>query len=263
MEKRILKPLLWAVFAIAFAFASVQAARAASGDVGPTDKWAWGTNIGWVNFSPTHGGVSVYEDHLEGYAWGETVGWIRLGSYSGGGAHTYANDAANTYGVNNDGSGNLSGYAWGTNIGWINFNPTHGGVRVDPVSGKFEGYAWGENVGWISFKGGSGANAYQVVADLSPDVVTLQADEHPGVSAQSWTLTATVSSNAGIAEGTVTFKDGETVLGTAGLVDGVASFTVTALCVGPHTLTAEYNGAVSNAVEVWANQYLFLPVIFR
>jgi len=34
------------------------------------------------------------------------------------GAYTYANDAADIYGVNNDSHGNLEGYAWGTNVGW-------------------------------------------------------------------------------------------------------------------------------------------------
>jgi hypothetical protein len=77
-------------------------------------------SAGWINFNPTHGEVTVYADHLEGYAWGENIGWIRLGTHTGGGAHTYTNDAAGTYGVNNDGSGSLSGYAWGTNVGRIN-----------------------------------------------------------------------------------------------------------------------------------------------
>ena len=36
------------------------------------------------------------------YRYGENVGWIRLGSYDGGGSHTYANDAATTYGVSNE-----------------------------------------------------------------------------------------------------------------------------------------------------------------
>ncbi len=193
MEKRILKTLLCAVFTIAFAFAGVQAVRAASGDVDPTNKWAWGTNIGWVNFNPTYGGVSVYEDHLEGYAWGENIGWIRLGAYTGGGAHTYANDAATTYGVNIDGAGNLSGYAWGSNIGWINFNPTHGGLTVDPITGKFDGYAWAENVGWISFKGGSGAKAYRVEADFPPAVQSItRADPNP-TAAASLNFTVTFS----------------------------------------------------------------------
>jgi len=137
-------------------------ATAQTGNIDPANKWAWGTNVGWINFRPTDGGVTVYEDHLEGYAWGENIGWIRLGSYEGGGAHTYANTTATDYGVNRDASGNLSGYAWGTNVGWINFDPLHGGVTIDPATGSFDGYAWGENVGWISFKN-TGPVAYNVV----------------------------------------------------------------------------------------------------
>lgn len=136
----------------------------AAGNIDATNKWAWGSNIGWINFNPTHGGVTVYDDHLEGYTWAENIGWIRLGAYTGGGAHTYANDAAGTYGVNNDGHGNLSGYAWGTNVGWINFNPSHSQVTIDPDTGEFDGYAWAENVGWIHFRN-SGTNAYSVLAD--------------------------------------------------------------------------------------------------
>lgn len=131
-------------------------------NIDSTNKYAWGTNVGWINFNPTNGGVTVYNDHLEGYAWGENVGWIRMGTQSAGGAHTYANSSSSNYGVNNNGSGTLSGYAWGTNVGWINFNPTNGGVTIDPSTGSFDGYAWGENVGWIHFKNTSG-NAYNVV----------------------------------------------------------------------------------------------------
>lgn len=119
-------------------------------------RWAWSSNAGWINFRPTHGGVTVYDDHLEGYAWSENAGWIRLGTYTGGGSHTYANDAPTTYGVNNDGAGNLSGYAWGTNIGWVNFNPSHSQVTIDPATGEFNGYAWSENIGWIHFNNTSG-----------------------------------------------------------------------------------------------------------
>ena len=128
-------------------------AQAATGNIDATHKYAWSTNAGWISFRPTHGGVTVYADHLEGYAWGENIGWIRLGSYTGGGAHTYLNTTNTNYGVNKDGSGNLSGYAWSTNVGWINFDPIQGQVTIDPATGAFDGYAWGENVGWIYFKG--------------------------------------------------------------------------------------------------------------
>ena len=46
-------------------------AQAATGNIDPVNKWAWGTNVGWINFRPEHGGVTVCSDHLEGYAWGE------------------------------------------------------------------------------------------------------------------------------------------------------------------------------------------------
>ncbi|MCP5019020.1 MAG: hypothetical protein GY938_27635, partial [Ketobacter sp.] len=89
------------------------------------------------------------------------IGWVRLGTHDSGGTHTYDNNAADNYGVNNDGNGNLSGYAWSANAGWINFNPSDGQVTIDPTTGEFDGYAWGENVGWIHFKNTEGT-AYGV-----------------------------------------------------------------------------------------------------
>ena len=140
-----------------FALGLSGVAQAQTGNIDPTNKWAWGTNVGWINFRPSDGGVTVYSDHLEGYAWAENIGWIRLGTHTGGGAHTYGNTSHTDYGVNHDGSGNLSGYAWGTNVGWINFNPSHIQVTIDLDTGIFDGYAWGENVGWIHFQNASPA----------------------------------------------------------------------------------------------------------
>ncbi len=137
----------------------------AAGNIDSTNKWAWGGNVGWLNFNPDDGGVTVYDDHLEGYVWAENIGWIRLGTYTGGDTYTYANDAPGTYGVNNDGSGNLSGYAWSANAGWIRFNPKDSQVTIDST-GAFDGYAWGENVGWIHFKN-TGDNAYGVATGNS------------------------------------------------------------------------------------------------
>ena len=147
---------------IILSFSLLSIVFAQSGNIDATDKYSWATNVGWINFMPTHGGVTIYTDHLEGYAWSENVGWIRLGTYDGGSAHTYENSSNTNYGVNNDDNGNLSGYAWGTNIGWINFNPSHGGVSVamEPA-GAMSGYAWSENIGWIHFAN-SGTVAYQV-----------------------------------------------------------------------------------------------------
>jgi len=125
-------------------------------NIDPSDKYAWSENAGWVNFLPSDGGATVYDDHLEGFVWSENVGWIRLGGDTGGGTpNYYANDSSSNYGVNNDGAGNLSGYAWSENVGWINFYPTHSQVTIDPSTGDFDGYAWAENVGWIHFQNAS------------------------------------------------------------------------------------------------------------
>ncbi len=140
----------------------------AAGNINAPNQWAWASNVGWINFNPTHGGgVTVYDDHLEGYAWAENIGWVRLGTYTGGGTHTYLNDAAGNYGVNRNSSGDLSGYAWSANVGWIKFDPSPGQqAAIDPATGEFDGYAWGENVGWIHFKN-TGASAYGVVTGLT------------------------------------------------------------------------------------------------
>ncbi|MFK5970652.1 MAG: hypothetical protein QM487_11105 [Candidatus Marithrix sp.] len=51
------------------------------------NKYAWSSTSGWINFRPTHGGVTIYPDHLEGYAFAANIGWIKLGSYNKGDKH--------------------------------------------------------------------------------------------------------------------------------------------------------------------------------
>lgn len=103
-------------------------------------QYAYGENVGYLNFEPGGNGGSgaeVTNSAVTGYVWGENIGWINLSPVSGG--------------VVNDGAGNLSGYAWGENVGWINFKPTGGGVTIG-ADGVFDGWAWGENIGWIHLK---------------------------------------------------------------------------------------------------------------
>ena len=114
---------------------------ASAGNIDPDkdgSQYAYGENVGWINFEPSQGGgVTVTDSAVTGKAWGENIGWINLSPATGG--------------VANDGVGNLSGYAWGENVGWINFSPTGAGVKIDPATGVFSGKAWGENIGWINF----------------------------------------------------------------------------------------------------------------
>jgi hypothetical protein len=179
MLRKVITYITYPVLIAVMVLCLVAVVQAAGGNIDAVDKWAWGTNVGWINFRPTHGGVTVYDDHLEGYAWGENIGWIRVGTHTGGSPHTYANTAADNYGVNNDGNGNLSGYAWGTNVGWINFNPTHSQVTIDTATGRFDGYAWGENIGWIHFRG-TGTVAYGVIVNHTLTVNTAEVEGGTG-----------------------------------------------------------------------------------
>ena len=48
---------------------------------GHLSGYAWGANVGWINFYPT-GDEQVTIDpasgEFDGYAWGENIGWIHL-----------------------------------------------------------------------------------------------------------------------------------------------------------------------------------------
>jgi predicted outer membrane repeat protein len=75
--------------------------------------------------------------------------------------------------------------------------------------------------------------------------VTLTSSSVTAVFGQSLTFTARVSAaspGSGTPTGTVTFYSGSTVLGTATLNGGVATFTTSALTVGSHTIKATYGG---------------------
>src|SRR5207248_5970700 len=67
----------------------------------------------------------------------------------------------------------------------------------------------------------------------------------PSVYGQAVTFTASVTSGGGpVSSGTVTFKEGNTVLANGIPLDatGHASFTIATLIAIPHTITAIYNG---------------------
>lgn len=128
-------------------------ALALTGSVDSTNAYAWGENIGWLNFGTAEGDVEVGDSVLTGYGWGENIGWISLNCVNTSSCGTV------NYSVSNDGAGNLAGYGWSENTGWISFSCTNTsscgsvnyGVTIDQGSGDFSGYAWGENIGWLSF----------------------------------------------------------------------------------------------------------------
>lgn len=85
-----------------------------------------------------------------------------------------------------------------------------------------------------------------VTASKAAATTTLTAGPNPSTFGQSVTLTASVQPVAPASatpQGTVTFRDGTTDLGTVALSAGSASLPVTTLPVGTRALTAVYNGS--------------------
>jgi uncharacterized protein (TIGR03437 family) len=95
------------------------------------------------------------------------------------------------------------------------------------------------------FEASTSAPLTQVV-NKAATALSLSSSANPAVWRQFVTFTASLSGRATGATapgGTVTFKDGETVLGTATLNSaGRATFSTSQLASGSHTITAEYQG---------------------
>jgi hypothetical protein len=82
------------------------------------------------------------------------------------------------------------------------------------------------------------------VLRLFPTTTTVATDVNPSAYGQTVTFTATVTAVSGVPTGTVTFRDGVTVLGSGTLNgSGVATFATNSLAVGTHPITASYEGA--------------------
>jgi hypothetical protein len=126
------KFLIISVFIGIFLNSNIVFASTTDGTIDSTYKYAWGENIGWINFGCSNCNVHITDSTLTGYAWSDNYGWINLNP--------------TTSGVKNNNEGTLSGYAWGEKLGWINFN----GATINS-SGVFAGSASGDNSGQISF----------------------------------------------------------------------------------------------------------------
>jgi hypothetical protein len=99
------------------------------------------------------------------------------------------------------------------------------------------------------------------VGQKASSTITLASSQNPSSFGQSVTFTATVS-GSGTPTGTVTFKDGATVLATVTLNAGAqATFTTASLALGTHALTATYGGDLNNLPSTSAvlNQAVNVP----
>jgi hypothetical protein len=81
------------------------------------------------------------------------------------------------------------------------------------------------------------------VAVKAATTTTLASSPNPSATGQEVTFTATVTSQtAGSLTGSVTFREGPTVLGSQALSGNQAVLTLSSLSTGGHSVTAEYGG---------------------
>jgi Glycoside hydrolase family 44/Bacterial Ig-like domain (group 3) len=84
-------------------------------------------------------------------------------------------------------------------------------------------------------------------AGLQATTVTLATSASTAVSGQSITLTATVA--PATATGTLTFLDGNTSIGSAGVASSKGMLTLSTLSVGNHSLSAAYGGDAADSAS--------------
>ena len=103
---------------------------------------------------------------------------------------------------------------------------------------------------------GTNTNIHEIrdlaLTGASPAAVVLESSANPSGPGQTVTFTATVSGAAPtpVPTGSVTFKDGATLLGTSSLASGVATLGTSTLTLGDHTITATYSGDEAYAPSV-------------
>jgi len=135
-----MKKSLYGIILLASLIGLKATASETVGTVNLGSQYAWGENIGWVNFAPKAGGnysgLQINDSAVTGYAWSSAVGWINFSPTNSG------------QGVTNTTSGQLGGSAWVSGMGWLPMS----GVTINS-SGKFTGIAGteGSSVGRVSF----------------------------------------------------------------------------------------------------------------
>ncbi|HEX3040689.1 MAG TPA: Ig-like domain repeat protein [Solirubrobacterales bacterium] len=120
--------------------------------------------------------------------------------------------------------------------GTATFNTTTLGAGKHPVFARYSG---------DSYYGPGESEAVIQVVDKAETEVTVSSPFEPAPFGASGSLKATVKAVApgtGTPAGTVTFRDGETVLATVQMSGSSASLPLKSLPVGPHAITASYGG---------------------
>jgi Bacterial Ig-like domain (group 3)/FG-GAP-like repeat len=95
----------------------------------------------------------------------------------------------------------------------------------------------------------------------APTITTVISSPNPSQQGQTVTITATVTSAFATPKGTVTFKNGDQVLGTVNLGNGKARYQTAALPGGSTTIVATYNPALDRGTNFVASSGSIVQVV--
>lgn len=207
--------------------------------VNPSNKFAYGANIGWLDWrGDTNNGAVIGEFVCSGFIYAANVGWINLGSGAPVSGSRYQNNSATNSGVNHDGAGNLYGFAWGANIGWLVFTnrdaagAPYEGPKVEVATGRLSGFIYGPNIGWISL---SNAFAY-VQTDPIPSGADTDGDGIPDAWERQYGNNLATLTAGGDADGDGSSDHSEYLADTSPL-DPTSSLRITLLTVSTSART--------------------------
>jgi len=190
----------------------------------------------------TNGSSSIAGDGGDGDA--------GLGGAGGTGSHPDGSPGSEWGSSHGSGGGGVSGRGYVSGIGSaLTASATDGGDGgIYGAGGGVGGYARAANGDTAIGNPGAGTGGLIKITytPTVPTVTTLSSSMNPGSLSQPVTFTATVTSGA---TGTVTFKDGSTILGTISLTGTTAQLTTSSLSLGSHTIQAIYNGDVTYATS--------------
>jgi hypothetical protein len=149
----------------------------------------------------------------------------------------------------------------GTPAGTVTFREGETVLATVPLAAGSAKYALkstapGEHAITATYSGeaGYGSSADSLVQTITraETELTLTSTKNPAAHGSSGTLKATVRTLApggGTATGTVTFREGETVLAMIPLSGTAASYPLKSLAIGEHLITATYNGSIDYAAS--------------
>ena len=175
---------------------------------GGISGYIWSSKLGWINLSPTNGGVqNTPSGVVSGYGWGQGAGWVNFRPTNGG-----VNISTTT--------GEFSGYAWVNGGGWMRFDcsladacvKTDWNPNDSGGSGDTGGSGGAGGVGTAGTAGTAGTTG----GDTTTGTTSTGGDTTTGTTAGTGDTTTGDATTGGDTTGGTTSGDGSIGTGSSG-----------------------------------------------